>query len=380
MRLGMCITGNLHHGGNCGPLCEETKSSNQLTSATQMERLSEYVSILRSHSVEVDLFIYVDPRFYPKKSLTPGTRTYEQSAIDPSDVKVGPDVKRNVTAFWRALNETGLPVVGFELHEERLLCPGWSVCRCARESWPRWWEQALKASRCYQMVERYEARNGFRYDWLGRMRTDLDILSLYPTMKTVNRPHNVYDIARPEEVALLVQTNSHLPLSFHNAVVPPNYGLADWYWLARRDHASPAFRLASDITCQWVWCNADLCDPRFITLHKCGVNEQVLVEWQASRGIMVVSQSLADVSFREGASVNEKLTIVRTKLEDRYREAKSYLLLHNKCKCTKEAPCPNYWPMEAYVAIAVVIGAILIRWMWKLIEAQDSEYNRYSDL
>jgi hypothetical protein len=283
-RLALCITGQLQYW-NCG-YCAKAHFSTALYSPDQIERLRSFHKIMSEHGVDVDYHVYVDPRSYPEQNSADKKGEHSVSAPVHSTV-TEKDMEK-----VHAVRKSGLPIATFELHTAEPLCPKWPVCGCSTSdvAWPRWFEQAYKNERCYEQIQKHELSYKFRYPWVARVRSDLDVLSTRPTV--LQKLRTINDIPEPEDIARLIHLDSPLPIAYVKGTASfPGYGMIDHFWLVRRDYADITFALTANLTCSWIAeflksCRTNTCMP----------NERLQVDWQASHGVISVPVGHASMS------------------------------------------------------------------------------------
>ena len=152
----------------------------------------------------------------------------------------------------------------------------------------RMWEQYARWSLAFDQVESYERAHGFRYDWVGRVRSDF--VHHYWTAAIVS--HAVYG------------DSTSIITSYTRA---PNFGQLDLAAMVPRAVASAYFDLPLT-TCDWLRCASAILEA-----GEDLKNERLLAEWMFSQGVglrlLCNNKSVVAPSFarKSGSSAQDRV-------------------------------------------------------------------------
>jgi lysophospholipase L1-like esterase len=266
VRVAQCVVG-LWESGKVNEA--DTKRGVSILDPRGHNAWREWASTLRlSHNISTDWYLRVDMRRGAIRPRRSGGKEAAMHFADPSLVDPLSYPSCNDSSVMGSLPRSKLePMVAalrpVSLRTEPLDC----YCRahdCTCDALrspnslgteaagiPAWWEQMLKVRACFSDVAAYERAGGFRYDYVGKLRTD------YEPMRNGLSPLAFAAAVRMQQAQEEAQH-----------IVAANWGAyyvnIDWMWLAPRPLARAAFSIAN-ASCEWLRCVQSKVPPRALS-------------------------------------------------------------------------------------------------------------------
>ena len=132
------------------------------------EPMARWLGDLGRFNVQSDVFLHLDMALWPMSFPYYRKKNWIKVMV------LGGEAWREKTGEtpYAALNGTiaALRPVSVTTHDRAPYCASRN-CSCS-QTFPRWWEQVFKNALCFDAVARHEARSGFRYDFVTKIRSD----------------------------------------------------------------------------------------------------------------------------------------------------------------------------------------------------------------
>jgi hypothetical protein len=267
-RLALCVTGFADKGPPESRITHSQVYNGLARTNDELRRLG---------AARVDVFFNIDLNIYPQFRLSgaetqgkggafircPPGKCHEDVGYHPPNLEIlGRMREEELTPAIAAVQPASVEYSNSTFCEKHHLCN--SSCSGISARMPhRMWEQYARNARAYHQVLRYEREHGFRYTWVGRVRSDF--VHIYWSSGIVSRA-----VTRSANAVLATNTAG-----------PPGYGQIDLAALVPRAHAD-AYFLLPHTTCRWLSCvNSHFRDDANIK------NERLLAEHIMSHGVAI---------------------------------------------------------------------------------------------
>jgi len=213
---------------------------------------------LAAQGILSDVYFTVDLTTHPPKHSTRDSvwtvwRLAELKAMNSTPVEVLHDAINTVQPV------SAISVVSSYCERNDCFCKRQLHNRSAL-LWPRLVDKMVKVSACYKQVKAHERANGWQYDWVFYMRTDLYLLDpAWSAPETVFSPAVVGNLLRrrwvKRPVLLWSYTKDNLKANAQAGRSPwqwPSvYGQSDFLSLVPREHADAYFNFVEEWNCDW---------------------------------------------------------------------------------------------------------------------------------
>lgn len=297
LRLAQCLTGILK-GGKVDS--RDSRRGWQIDDERAYRPLLELSELLVHLNVLTDFFLNLDMRVQslPRRVAAGQSLwlTAEKANFDPltrAECNVSGEVynRNRLDGLLSALRPVSVHTANTKCYCQRRDCS----CLPAG-TFMQWFEQFAKVKLCYESVVRHEMQQGFRYDFILRLRADyavhrngMSAVALVAAMqRTLQGTARV--MLHPWLPTSSQQNASEIVDQRTNKTYTPGpacYGNADWFQMAPRELADATFSI-DDASCDWFRC----LERKFLAQRATGSNrfcdnihwsDGLLVEWLLSR-------------------------------------------------------------------------------------------------